>query len=256
MTLKENTCVEMVAAALHLGYRHLDTAQMYGNEREVGAGLRASGIKREEVFITTKVWFNRLAAGDFERSVDESLERLKLPWVDLLMVHWPNAQIPLAESIAALCKVKRTGLSKHIGVANFNVAMIDAAAKLATEPLASPADRDPSVSRPNQSSRRGAPARHGRGRVLPAGPRQGAGRRGAAAHRPQRTARHPAQVALRFLEQQSIIPIPRTSKRERLAENLGSLDFKLSDAEMAEIGTLKSADGRVVSPPQAPKWDT
>ncbi|MGA9947579.1 MAG: aldo/keto reductase, partial [Xanthobacteraceae bacterium] len=89
MTLKENVCVELVEAALQLGYRHLDTAQMYGNEREVGEGLRGSGLKRDDVFLTTKVWFNRLAPGDFERSVDESLEKLKLPWVDLLMIHWP-----------------------------------------------------------------------------------------------------------------------------------------------------------------------
>src|SRR5215471_19616194 len=79
MTLKENVCVDVVAAALRGGYRHLDTAQMYGNEREVGEGLRASGVKRDEVFVTTKVWWNRLAAGDFERSVDESLEKLGLP---------------------------------------------------------------------------------------------------------------------------------------------------------------------------------
>src|SRR5208282_3532843 len=102
MTLQDDLCVELVEAALHLGYRHLDTAQMYGNER----------------------------------SVDESLSRLDLPWVDLLMIHWPNAQIPLAQSIASLCKVKRSGLAKHIGVANFNIAMIEEAAKLASEPLA------------------------------------------------------------------------------------------------------------------------
>src|SRR5580704_7074829 len=127
MTLKENVCVELVEAALQLGYRHLDTAQMYGNEREVGQGLRGSGLKREEVFLTTKVWFNRLAPGDFERSVEESVAKLDLPWVDLLMIHWPNAQIPLAGSIAALCKAKTAGLAKNIGVANFNVAMIDEA---------------------------------------------------------------------------------------------------------------------------------
>ena len=142
MTLKDNLCVELVEAALHLGYRHLDTAQNYGNEREVGEGIRASGVPREDVFITTKVWFNRLAPGDLERSVDESLERLKLPWVDLLLIHWPNAQIPLAGSIDALCKVKRAGLAKHIGVANFTVAMLDEATKTAGEPLALRSARD------------------------------------------------------------------------------------------------------------------
>jgi 2,5-diketo-D-gluconate reductase B len=90
MTLKEDLCVQLVDAALKLGYRHLDTAQMYGNEREVSSGMRGSGIKREDIFLTTKVWFTRLAAGDFERSVDESMERLTLPWVDLLMIHWRN----------------------------------------------------------------------------------------------------------------------------------------------------------------------
>ena len=255
MTLKDEVCVELVEAALHLGYRHLDTAQMYGNEREVGCGLRGSGVKREDVFVTTKVWFNRLAAGDFERSVDESLERLALPWVDLLMIHWPNAQIPLAESIGALCKVKRAGLAKHIGVANFNIAMIEEAAKLASEPLAAlQIETHPYL---DQTKVIAAARRHGmavvgycplaRGKV----PGDEVLARIGRAH-----GKTPAQVALRFLEQQNIIPIPRTSKRERLAENLGSLELTLSDAEMAEIGRLKRPGSRIVNPPQAPKWDT
>jgi diketogulonate reductase-like aldo/keto reductase len=254
MTLKENLCVELVEAALQLGYRHLDTAQMYGNEREVGEGLRGAGLKREDVFLTTKVWFNRLAPGDFERSVDESLEKLKLPWVDLLMIHWPNAQIPLAGSIAALCKMKQQGLAKNIGVANFNIAMLDEATALASEPIAVlQIETHPYL---DQTKIIAAARRHGmavvgycplaRGKVPGDETLQKIGR----AH--GKTA---SQVALRFLEQEGIIPIPRTSKRERLAENLGSLDFKLSPAEMAEIGKLKRPDSRIVSPPQAPKWD-
>jgi diketogulonate reductase-like aldo/keto reductase len=254
MTLKDDLCVELVEAALHLGYRHLDTAQMYGNEREVGSGLRGSGLKREDVFLTTKVWFNRLAAGDFERSVDESLEKLALPWVDLLMIHWPNAQIPLAESIAALCKVKRAGLAKNIGVANFNVAMLDETMKIATEPVAVlQIETHPFL---DQTKIIATARRHGlavvgycplaRGKVPGDETLQRIGR----AH-----GKSPAQVALRFLEQQDIIPIPRSSKRERLAENLGSLELKLSDGDMAEIGKLKRPGARIVSPPQAPKWD-
>jgi diketogulonate reductase-like aldo/keto reductase len=254
MTLKDDLCVELVEAALQLGYRHLDTAQMYGNEREVGSGLRGSGLKREDVFLTTKVWFNRLAPGDFERSVDESLEKLGLPWIDLLMVHWPNAQIPLAGSIGALCKVKKSGLAKNIGVANFNIAMIDEAAKFASEPIAVlQIEAHPYL---DQTKVIAAARHHGmavvgycplaRGKVPGDEMLQKIGR----GH--GQTA---SQVALRFLEQERIIPIPRTSKRERLAENLGSLDFKLSDAEMAAIGKLKRPDGRIVSPPQAPKWD-
>jgi diketogulonate reductase-like aldo/keto reductase len=254
MTLKEDVCVQLVEAALRLGYRHLDTAQMYGNEREVGSGMRGSGLKREDVFLTTKVWFTRLAAGDFERSVDESLERLAMPWVDLLMIHWPNAQAPLSESIASLCKTKKAGLAKHIGVANFNVAMIEEAVRLASEPIAVlQIETHPYL---DQSKAIAAARRHGmavvgycplaRGKV-PADPTL---TRIGKTH-----GKTPVQVALRFLEQQQIIPIPRTSKRERLAENLGSLDFKLSDAEMAEIAKLTRPDSRIVSPPQAPKWD-
>jgi 2,5-diketo-D-gluconate reductase B len=255
MTLKEDLGVEMVEAALHLGYRHLDTAQNYGNEREVGAGMRRSGIKREDIFLTTKVWFNRLAAGDFERSVDESLERLVLPWVDLLLIHWPNAQIPLAQSIGALCKVKRAGLAKHIGVANFNVAMLEEATSLATEPLAAlQIEAHPYL---DQTKIIAAARKHGmavvaycplaRGKVPADDVLQRIGR----AH-----GKTPAQVALHYLEQQNIIPIPRTSKRERLAENLGSLKLTLSGVEMAEIDALKRPNARIVSPPQAPKWDS
>jgi 2,5-diketo-D-gluconate reductase B len=216
--------------------------------------LRGSRLKREDVFLTTKVWFNRLAPGDFERSVDESLEKLKLPWVDLLMIHWLNAQIPLAGSIDVLCKVKKQGLAKNIGVANFNIAMLDEATAVASEPIAVlQIETHPYL---NQSKIVAAARRHGmavvgycplaRGKVPADETLQKIGR----AH--GKTA---SQVALRFLEQERIIPITRTSKRERLAENLGSLDFKLSDAEMAEIGKLKRSDSRIVSPPQAPKWD-
>lgn len=255
MTLKDNLCVELVEAALHLGYRHLDTAQNYGNEREVGEGFRASGVPREDVFITTKVWFNRLAPGDLERSVDESLERLKLPWVDLLLIHWPNAQIPIADSIGALCKVKRSGLAKHIGVANYTVAMLDEATKAASEPLAAlQIETHPYL---DQTKVLAVAHRHGmavvgycplaRGKVPADAVLQHIGR----AHN-----KSPAQVSLRFLEQEKIIPIPRTSKRERLAENLGSLEFKLTDAEMAEITMLARPGSRIVSPPQAPQWDS
>jgi diketogulonate reductase-like aldo/keto reductase len=255
MTLKEAVGVEMVQAALHLGYRHLDTAQNYGNEREVGEGLRASGVRREDVFLTTKVWFNRLAAGDLERSVEESLERLKLPSVDLLLIHWPNAQIPLADSIGALCKAKRSGLSRHIGVANFTVAMLDEAVARASEPLAClQIEVHPFL---DQTKVLAAARRHGlavvaycplaRGKV----PGDEVLARIGRAH-----GKTPAQVALRWLEQQGIVPIPRTSKRERLAENLASLEFSLGDAEMAEIDRLKRPGARIVSPPQAPQWDS
>ena len=253
MTLRENVCVDIVSAALRGGYRHLDTAQMYGNEREVGEGVRASGIAREDVFLTTKVWHNRLAAGDLERSVDESLGRLKLSYVDLLLIHWPNAAIPLKDTLGALVKVKRAGLTRHIGVANFTVALIEEAV-CADEPLVTnQIEVHPFI---DQAKVMAACRRHGlsvtaycpiaRGKV----PGNPVLERIGKAH-----GKSAGQVALRWLVQQGVIPIPRTAKTERLKENLAVFDFALSDAEMGEIGALKRPDGRVVNPAHAPKWD-
>ena len=161
--------------------------------------------------------------------------------------------MPLADSIAALCKVKKAGLTKHIGVANFNIAMIDEAVKLASEPIAVPQiETHPYL---DQSKVLATARRHGMAvvgycprarRKVPVDPTlQKIGH----AH-----GKTPAQVALRFLEQEKIIPILRTSKRERLSENLGSLDFTLSAAEMVELGKRTRSDSRIVGPPQAPKW--
>ena len=126
---------EMVAAALKLGYRHIDTAWKYGTERGVGEGIRASGVPRGEIFLTTKVSHEYLRPADFERSTEESLQTIGVDFVDLLLVHWPNPEIPLAEPIGALAKMKRRGLARHIGVANFNIALLDEAIRLSPEPL-------------------------------------------------------------------------------------------------------------------------
>ena len=134
--LRGKTCTRIVEQALRLGYRHVDTAQAYENEREVGEGVRAAGLPRDQVFVTTKVWWTHFAAGELERSVAESLAKLKLAQVDLLLLHWPNASVPLAETIEAMCKVKREGLTRHIGVSNFTVALLEEALAVSTEPIA------------------------------------------------------------------------------------------------------------------------
>jgi diketogulonate reductase-like aldo/keto reductase len=133
--LRGRTCVRMVEQALRLGYRHLDTAEMYDNETEVGEGLRASGVAREQVFITTKVWSSHLAARDLEHAAKQSLVKLKLAHVDLLLIHWPNPRIQLSETIPALCKMKSLGVTRHVGVSNFTPPLVDEAVRLATEPL-------------------------------------------------------------------------------------------------------------------------
>src|SRR6201989_2304779 len=133
--LRGRTCARIVEQAVRLAYRHFDTAQIYENEREVGDGVRASGIKRDELFVTTKVWTTHFAPNELERSAKESLVKLRTPYVDLLLLHWPNPHVPLSETLGALAHVKQMGLGRHIGVSNFTVALIEEAVAACPEPL-------------------------------------------------------------------------------------------------------------------------
>src|SRR5437588_616866 len=133
--LRGRVCARVVEQALRLGYRHVDTAQAYENEREVGEGVRACSVKRDEVFVTTKVWWTHFAPRELERSVKDSLAKLRLSDVNLLLLHWPNPQVPLSETIGALARMKTMGLARHIGISNFTVALIEEAVRLSPEPL-------------------------------------------------------------------------------------------------------------------------
>jgi 2,5-diketo-D-gluconate reductase B len=249
-------CSEIVATALALGYRHIDTAWKYGSERGVGEGIRASRLPREEIFLTTKVSHEYLRADDFARSVDESLEALRVDFVDLLLVHWPNPEIPLAETIPALAKAKRQGLTRHIGVANFNIALLDEAIRLSPEPLVTLQGE----CHPYLDQRKLLEACRRRGLLFTAYCPLGRGR---LLHDPMladiaaRKGKSVAQIALRWLLQQgNIIPIPRSSNSERLAENLDVFDFALTPNEVCRIDALKRAGGRIANPAgRAPVWD-
>jgi 2,5-diketo-D-gluconate reductase B len=258
MTLMDAVCVEAVKTALRLGYRHIDTAERYRNEAAVGEGLqqglRAAGLEREEVFVTTKVYHDKLAAADFQRSFDESLQKLKLAFVDLLLIHWPNPTVPLAETLGVLCKAKRDGRARHIGVANFTTSLLEQAMKLTSEPLVTnQIEVHPFL---DQSKVLAACRKYGlsvtaycplaRGKV----PGKEVLQRIGKAH-----SKSSSQVALRYLVQQGIVPIPRTADPDHLASNLAVFDFTLSDAEMGDIERLKQPDARVVDPPHAPRWD-
>ena len=246
---------EIVAHALRCGYRHLDTARKYGTEAGVGEGIRAAKIPRAELFITTKVSHENLRAADFARSVEQSLKALGLDYVDLLLVHWPNAQIPLSETMPALARAKREGLARHLGVANFNVALLDEAMRLCPEPLVTlQAEFHPYLDQAklfDACRRRGllltgyCPL--GRGRLI-GDPVIG---EIAAAK-----AKSVAQVALRWAIQHGVVPIPRSSNPRRIAENIDVFDFTLSDDEMRRIGALRRRDGRIANPAgYAPAWD-
>ena len=254
--LRGRACTRVVEQALRLGYRHVDTAEIYENEREVGEGLRASGVKRGEVFITTKIWPTHYAPRELGRAARDCLVRLRLSEVDLLLLHWPNPQIPLSETLSALCKVKRDGLARNIGVSNFTVALIEEAVRAASEPLVfNQIECHPFL---DQSKVIAACRRHHMAVVAYSPIARGKARddellqRIGAAHK--KTA---AQVCLRFLVQQDIVVSPRTSKVERLSENAAIFDFALSEAEMAQIAALARPGGRIIDWAFSgrPQWD-
>lgn len=254
MTLKGDACVDAVSAALGMGYRHIDTAAFYGNEAEVGEGIRKSGVSRDDIFLTTKVRHTDLAAGAFEASVTSSLEKLGLPYVDLLLIHWPSQELQPSDYIPRLCEAKRNGRAKHVGVANFTRALLDQAEAVSSEPLVNnQIEMHPFLDARTivaDCKRRGisitAYCPLGRGRI----PGNEVLERIAKTH-----GKTEAQVALRWLVQQEIIPIPRTATPEKLKQNLDVFDFLLADSEMVDIGKLAEAGVRIVNPPQAPEWD-
>src|SRR5437588_5687946 len=252
--LSGRTCARLVEQALKPGYRHIDTAQVYENEREVDDGVRASGVRRDDVFVTTKVWTTHFWPNDLERSAKESLVRLRLTEVDLLLLHWPNPQVPLSETLGALARVKQAGHARHIGVSNFTVALIEEAVAACPEPLVcDQVEYHPYL---DQTKVREACARHGMALVAYSPIAKGRIKNDKALLRiGDRYRKTAAQVCLRWLVQQNVAAIPRTSKLERLSENFEIFDFELSDEDMRLISEMGSVNGRLTDYGFAPKWD-
>jgi 2,5-diketo-D-gluconate reductase B len=254
--LRGQTCAHIVEQALRVGYRHVDTAEMYQNEAEVGEGLRASGVNRDEVFVVTKIWPSHFEPRALEAAAKGSLSKLRLSEVDLLLLHWPNPEVPLADTLGALCKLKRAGLTRHIGVANFTVALIEEAVRLASEPLVcNQVEMHPYL---DQSKVLAACRAHGMAVVAYSPIACGnAAKDTVLARIGKAHGKTAAQVCLRWLVQQGVGAIPRTSKVERLAENIAVFDFELTADEMREIAALADRDGRLVDYAYSgsPKWD-
>jgi 2,5-diketo-D-gluconate reductase B len=247
---------ELVAAAIAAGYRHIDTARKYGTEERVGEGIRASGIARNELFVTTKVTEENAREADFLRSAETSLKALGLNYVDLLLIHWPQPKVPFTETLGALAKAKRSGLTRHVGVSNFTLAMLEEAVHVCPEPLVT--NQIEYHAYLPQDRMLGALKRHGmiltaycpvaRGKLLD-DPTIGeiAKARG----------KTHAQICLRWLIQQPMVAaVPRALEEAHIREDLDVFDFSLSDAEMRQISALRRRNIRIADPPErAPKWD-
>jgi 2,5-diketo-D-gluconate reductase B len=255
--MPEADVLDILPKALAQGFTHVDTAQIYENEAAVGEAIQSSGVARETIFLTTKVWVANYGKDKFAASVEESLRKLRTDHVDLLLLHWPNDAVPLADQIGELNAVRERGLAKHIGVSNFTSAMVAEAVRLSAAPLATnQVEYHPYL---DQAKVIDAARTHGMalaayfamadGKVPNEPLLQDIGR----AH-----GKSAAQVALRWLIQQpDVVALTKTATESRLAENLAILDFALTPDEMTRIHALARLDGRIVSPDGlAPAWDT
>lgn len=247
---------ELVAAAIAAGYRAIDTARKYGTEQFVGEGIRASKIARGELFVTTKVTEENAREADFMRSIETSLKTLGLDYVDLLLVHWPQPKVPFKETLGALAKAKRRGMTRHIGVSNFTLSMLDEAVSVCPEPLVTnqveyhaylPQDRMlAALKRHGMILTAYCPVARGQLLTDPVVDEI------AKAH--TKTA---AQICLRWLVQQpGVAAVPRALEQGHIVENLDIFDFTLSDDEMRRLSALRKRQIRIADPPErAPKWD-
>ncbi len=244
---------EGVLDALELGYRHVDTARAYGNERHVGRALADSGVPREDVWLTTKVWYEHADPDLLVRVFEQQLADLQVEHVDLLLLHWPAAETPLARTLGAMDELRRQGLTRQIGVSNFPSELLRQALSLAPI-FADQVEYHPYL--PQGAVMREcrehdllliaySPFAHGHVHDDPALAEIGA-----------RHGKSPGQISLRWLlDQPHVAALPKASSHERRAENLDVFDFELNDDERAAVAALSHRHLRTADPPWAPDWD-
>ena len=255
--LQGQTAIDSVRNALEVGYRAIDTAQIYGNEAEVGEAIAKSGVPREQLFVTTKIWTDNYAKDKLVPSLKDSLAKLRTDHVDLTLIHWPSPgnAVPVAEFMDALADAKAQGLTKHIGVSNFNIALMkEAIAAVGVENIAT----NQIELSPFLQNRKVVDFAKSRGIHITSYMTLAYGKALkdpvieaiATAHRAT-----PAQVVLAWAMQLGYAVIPSSTKRENLASNLLAQQLTLSDADMAQIAALDRNE-RLTSPEGlAPAWD-
>ena len=249
--------MEVLPEAIKLGFRHIDTAQVYNNEAAVGVAIKASGVARDEIFLTTKVWVTKFDPADFTPSVEESLKKLDVEYVDLLLLHWPHgSDVPMETQIEELNKTVERGMTRHIGVSNYTVSQMQKAVSLSKAPIVTnQVEYHPYLSQApvlDACEQLDMSITSYFGMADGLVPKDERLAEIGAAH--GKTA---AQVALRWLVQQPrVIALSKTAKLSRLPENFGIFDFELTEAEMQAIHAMAKPDGRIVSPSGlAPEWD-
>ncbi|WOI44305.1 2,5-didehydrogluconate reductase DkgB [Acidovorax sp. BLS4] len=255
--LKDQIVIDSVKTALALGYRHIDTAQIYGNESEVGQAIAESGVPRDELFITTKVWTDHLAADRLVPSLKESLARLRTDRVDLTLIHWPSpgGAVPVGESLGALAEAQAQGLTRAFGVSNFNTALLrEAIAAVGADRIAThQIELHPYLQNRavvdfarSQGIHTTSYMTLAYGQVLQDPVIQAIAAELAAT---------PAQVALAWAMQLGHAVIPSSTQHAHLQSNLKAPQLRLTDGQMQRIASLERG-GRLVDPQGlAPAWD-
>ena len=251
-------CVEVVSRALQMGYEHIDTAQAYSNESEVGQGIKQSSVARDSFFLTTKIFPDdmKFEPEKLMAAAKRSLENLDTDYVDLLLLHWPDDRVPLSETVAALCELQKQGLTRHIGVSNFNIAHLVEAQKYADVPIVvNQVEFHPFI---KQNTLQAFMNNHhilleaysplARGDVFD----NDIIKQIADTHNIT-----PAQVSLAWiLSDKNRVAIPKTSNPDHLQGNLDAIKVQLSADELEQIYTLARSDGRKIKHPDySPEWD-
>lgn len=255
--LKGQVVIDSVSNALDLGYRAIDTAQIYENEAEVGQAIAESGVGRDELFITSKIWVSNFASDKLIPSLEDSLKKLRTDHLDLTLIHWPSPDnaVPVAEFMGALLEAKKSGLTKQIGVSNFTIALMkEAIAAVGAENIAT----NQIELHPYLQNRKVVEFAHSQGIHITSYMTLAYGEVlkdpviMAIAERHDAT---PAQVTLAWAMQLGYSVIPSSTKRSNLESNLKACTLKLTDADMAQIATLDR--GHRLTNPQsvAPAWD-
>ncbi len=251
--LHDRECSRVIRAALDIGYRHIDTAQMYKNEREIGEALSVSNVPREDIFLSTKIWHTNLEADDVLQTTEESLRHLDTPYVDLLMIHWPNDQYDLRATIESMLVLRDQGKAMNIGVSNFPLSLL----KKVNDEIRAPIFCDQVEFHPfidqldlldyaiEKDIMITAYSPLAQGEVVENKELQEIA---------EKYGKSPAQIALRWLiEQENVVAIPKASSEEHLKENFDVFDFFLEDEDFERIDKLEKGK-RLVNPSFAPNW--
>ncbi|NCC50479.1 MAG: aldo/keto reductase [Spartobacteria bacterium] len=248
-------CRQAVKTAIDIGYRHVDTARMYENEREVGEGLKDSGVPRDQVFVTSKLQMGKLDPVGVQNSCDSSLRDMDIDYLDLLLIHWPESTVPLADTLGAMTELKRQGKIRQLGVSNFTVEWLTRAVAVCDDPIfCNQIEYHPYI---EQESPIKVCREHGIA-VVGYSPlaRGRAAKDDRLAAIGKKYGKSPAQVALRWLVRQTdVIAIPKGSSEEHIRENIDLFNFDLDEVDIAAIGAF-DRNQRLIDPDWAPEWDT